>query len=291
MKKKEEKDSHQCLGIIFGLCIVIYSVALVFYIIRPVASIFNNLDDAFANLLYYIFIYWNFIKIIPPILATILSVANGTSLPLSYALLLSLIVSSIGSLALDIVILNDYGRCNSEGVPFNPCNDLLYCCVFYASSSPNQCSIVWPCPSNYPSTKSELGINSDFVELGIFTTCLLAYELFLTIFALLIRKTRHQREREWLDTTTAEFMEGNVNIGASMAEENHQTSSLLSLPAFFKKRKMDMSSPPWNSEEASPPKPKINLSSKLDIYKRNVEKELLKLLPNKYSRSFHYRRE
>lgn len=184
-----------CLGIIYGVLITIYTVAVVFYLVRPVTSVLNDLSADVTTTIYVVFLYWCVAKVIPPTLAVLLSVFDGTNIPLSYLFLISLAIVFVGSLGFDVVLLNDYGRCNSPLAPYNPCNDLLYCCVYYADHP--SCSGFGPCPAGYPASNGDLHPNADFAELGIYTTVLLAYELGLIGFAIAIGQSRKKKEAKF----------------------------------------------------------------------------------------------
>lgn len=189
-----KRDS--CLSILFGISMGFYLVMVVFYVAKPITSVANTLVLDVTNVLYFVLLYGSLFKIVPPILAVLLSIFNGTNLPLSYALVTSLAISMAGSLCLSVTILSDYGKCNRGDSPINPCNDMLYCCVYSAENT--TCQDFGPCAPGYPSTYYHLGPNYDFVELAISTVSLMGYEIFMIFIAVAIRQNRITKESRFL---------------------------------------------------------------------------------------------
>jgi hypothetical protein len=117
-----------------------------------------------------------------------------------FLLVLSFGVVWTGTVAMGAKLLVDYITCNTPSNPTNLCNDLLFCCAYYASVP--SCSGEGPCPGVTPDT---LQPDGDFKLLGIFTLVFVFMEILIvvTAFGVLMKMKKNFKDA----VVTAEVME------------------------------------------------------------------------------------
>lgn len=163
---------RQSKATLFEIIYFIYVIAIIGYF----GSCFLGFMQHNANLSFIVFNYWFLLK---PLLLLILML--DLSNPIDgiiwlVFLYVMIMLTFVGSLGQMIQCLQDLIDCNSSSFFNNPCNDVLYCCVYW-QEYPNFCINHADCPLVV--ARSQLNTNKNFIAFIIFVFIFVILEVII----------------------------------------------------------------------------------------------------------------
>lgn len=178
------------VGVAATVVAVIYGALLIFYFIWP----FLNAEANIRSTLYKVFLVWSTFKPVILFMMATYSALNVTNAGLTFLLLVLIGIIAVGSLGMIAFAVALLPQCNTVAGGANAaCNDLLYCCVYFASVP--ECAGLGPCPPPNPQVPSDLSLNTDFLIMLITIAVLFVSEIVMAILVYFVRQARARRER------------------------------------------------------------------------------------------------
>lgn len=166
-----------------GASFTVFNVIYIFGLIGYYATSLSFTQDIPANSILGIFLIWSTLKPLVPLFSAIWGALQITNIVLAFLLVVIIGGIWVGTIGLLSKLLFDFATtCNTPKDFNNICNDLRYCCVFFAEVP--SCAGLGPCPGmDNPQTPSDLNVNSDFTLLVIFTSFFFVIELILILLS------------------------------------------------------------------------------------------------------------
>jgi hypothetical protein len=204
-KTSAQLKKFHIMEIIYAVLVIIYVICLIGYFADPVLSIARE-NTSLLTMCFF----WSTVKILVPLTAIFYSIFSVTNMPLTQLMGIVILASLANSATLVILIMIDGTTCNSNRSSiYNPCNDPLYCCVFYQKDSDPANSICsnGPCinASYIPKRANELFANPPFLALVVYTILLLLLELAIAFIVSKLRSRRVKVENNFFKEITNKF--------------------------------------------------------------------------------------
>jgi len=172
------------VGYIEFATVVVYVAALIVYYAGP--YLYADADS--YSTIFNVFYIWAALKPVLPVMAAIYTALQVYVLGPIIAYLIVAGIIAVGSLALFITLIADFGRCNTVLHPSLACNDPLYCCAFWNETS--ACAGFGPCNGTSVDSPGDLQIAENHLWLTWFTLGLFVLEVLLGVLAYLVFQRR-----------------------------------------------------------------------------------------------------